>query len=560
MADKQHTTRSKELIFVNAPKLTSRPRKPDEGPSARSSLIREAIRRKKAGLARQLMETSASNLRVFLNPGVFGKDNPETKEELAVGVTLRQQDAESSELEESEIIHGHQAFAGMGSSSPRSLLSAARSDPFSPWNIELKSYGLEVLDYCVRDFWPTFRNKDYAELCYRTRFQQPSKLLVYSVLWAVAVHFDFNQGASPYQESVKCQRYFAIMLQMVQNELALSTAATVTDEIILAVLYIAVNYKVRGRIVRDPSPFTPPLVGIHHVDIFGTGEFHPLHWDALKDLIRGRGGLETIQMITLPWLVTLADLFHAVGCLEKPVYPLLDLAGKPIAHSPPCQALGIAHVPHPRDSGFAKLGSLEPPVHQSIINTFQGISEYSHCLDTLSQPDSSYNLDELGDCRDIIHHRLMSLPDDEILCEFIMDLSGNPKPPFEAQHRTRFTYLLLRSAMLLYITHVTFPLPRPLLLRQRLLGDIASHFTKVGGDFHPQVPVELYLWPGVIAAIAARDEPCRALFVGIVRRLCCLRMIVTYEEFLAAMRAFAWVGCACDNGALGVWDEVRFSA
>jgi hypothetical protein len=349
------------------------------------------------------------------------------------------------------------------------------------------------------------------------------------------------------------------MLQMVQDELALSTAATVTDEIILAVLYIATNYKVRGRVARDPSPFTPPVVGIHHVDIFGTGEFHPLHWQALKDLIRGRGGLETLRMTTLPWLVTLADLFHAVGCLEKPAYQLLDLTGKPIVYSPPCQALRIPQPWPPQVSGFAKLGSLEPPVHQSIIDTLQDITEYSHCLDTLSQRDS-YNIDELGDFRDIIHHRLMTLPNDEVLCEFIMDLSGDPKPPFEAQHRTRFTYLLLRSAMLLYITHVTFPLPRPLLLRQRLLGDIASHFTKVGGDFHPQVPVELYIWPAVIAAIAARDEPCRALFVGIVRRLCCLRMVVTFEEFLALIRAFAWVRCACDEGALGVWDEVRFSA
>jgi hypothetical protein len=89
------------------------------------------------------METSASNLRVFLNPGVFGKDNPGTNEELAVVVAPRGQDAESSTLEESEIIHRKS-----GSSSPRSLLSAARSDPFSPWNIALKWYGLEVLDYC----------------------------------------------------------------------------------------------------------------------------------------------------------------------------------------------------------------------------------------------------------------------------------------------------------------------------------------------------------------------------------------------------------------------------
>jgi hypothetical protein len=138
MAEKQPTTRSNELIFVNAPKLTSQPRKPDEGPSARSGLIWEATRRKKAGLARQRMETSASNLRVFLNPGVFGKDNPGTNEELAVVVAPRGQDAESSTLEESEIIH-RKSVAGIGSSSPRSLLSAARSDPFSPWNIALKS-------------------------------------------------------------------------------------------------------------------------------------------------------------------------------------------------------------------------------------------------------------------------------------------------------------------------------------------------------------------------------------------------------------------------------------
>ncbi|KAL2850456.1 hypothetical protein BJX68DRAFT_236966 [Aspergillus pseudodeflectus] len=338
MADKKPDTHSNELIFVNAPKLTSRPRNPDEAPSARSTLIRHAIRRKKADLARQLLDTSACNLQVLLNPAVFGKDNPERKEELAVVVTPRHQRADASELQQGEIVDT-QSLPEVRIPSPHSLLSAARSDPFSPWDIELQSYGHEVLDYCVRDFWPAFRNKEYADICYRTRFQQPSKLLVYSVLWAVAVHLDFNRGASPYLESAKCLRYFDIMLQMVQDELALSTAATVSDEALLAVLYIAVNYKVAGRVVRDSSPFTPPGLGIHHVDIFGTGEFHPLHWEALKDLIHGRGGLETIQMTSLPWLVTMADLFHAVGCLEKPAYPLLDSTGKPIVYSPPWHAL-----------------------------------------------------------------------------------------------------------------------------------------------------------------------------------------------------------------------------
>jgi hypothetical protein len=148
MADKKPDTHSNELIFVNAPKLTSRPRNPDEAPSGRSTLIRHAIRRKKADLARQLLDTSACNWQVLLNPAVFGKDNPERKEELAVVGTPRHQGADASELQQGEIVDTL-SLPEVRVRSPHSLLGAAHSDPFSPWDIELQSYGHEVLDYCT---------------------------------------------------------------------------------------------------------------------------------------------------------------------------------------------------------------------------------------------------------------------------------------------------------------------------------------------------------------------------------------------------------------------------
>lgn len=118
----QPDTHHIELIFVNAPTLNDHPGGADGTPSIRSRLIRQLLKKKKLNSAKRLLlDKPVSD--EFLNPAVF-----ESRDSI-------------SEEKPSELVP-------CGVSSPRTMLSAARSDPFSPWNFELKSYGNEVLDFC----------------------------------------------------------------------------------------------------------------------------------------------------------------------------------------------------------------------------------------------------------------------------------------------------------------------------------------------------------------------------------------------------------------------------
>lgn len=385
---------------------------------------------------------------------------------------------------------------------------------------------------------------------------------MYSVLWATAVHLDFNRGvpSGPKQnESSECLRYFDLTLQALRGQMKGATPATILDEALLSILYIAVNYKVRARLVRDPSPFDAPQRGLHHLDIFGTTTFHATHWKVLNDLIQARGGIRTIQLATLPWLLTMADLLHAVGSLNKPIYPLLNLVGEPMQYPSPCRALKVALVQFPHyysnNGGFHQLKSLLPPVRQTIVEACLGIREYSQYLDAVQLDQRALcTTHGLGDFRDIVHHRFMSLPDENDLNDVIMDVPRYTPASSVTCQSTRSIYFMIRSAIFLYITHVTFPLPRGLALRKRLLAEILSYFTPPDSIPHG-TPLELFLWPAAIAAIAAKDERCRAQFVGIMQTLCQKTGISNFDDFRRTMQSFAWVNCACDREGYVAWAD-----
>ncbi|KAL2861842.1 hypothetical protein BJX68DRAFT_223371 [Aspergillus pseudodeflectus] len=548
-----------ELIFVNAPNIRSGKR-PDGAPSVRSMMVRQLVRKKKANSTKQLLVkkpgshglASASDSAVpnTITPPPDDADPVQQAYVAGAGPLV------TSELRARE----SSSDSERSQASPPSLLtvlSEARSDPFSHWYSELGHRGHEVLDFCINEFWPTLRTHDYAEKCYRNRFHQGSRLTLYCVLWATSVHLDlYRDNPSASVESVGTLRYLDLSLKALQDHLATTNSATVSDEAILCIIYLAVNHQVKPRLTRDPSPFTPPRTSVHHLNIFGTTTFHAAHWKMAKNLIHGRGGVHAMKMVTLPWLIGIADLLHSVGALEKPTFALLEPSGKPILYSSPFRALRVPEVPRHfgYKGGFAQMKALAPPVHQSILDVYLDLSEYSQCLDYLEQVDTCPT-HEIGDCRDIVHHRFMSLPDPHDANGLIMDVT-NQSP--DACQKTRSIYLLLRLGALLYLTHVTFPLPRPLRLRKLLLAHLSSYFASIPDyNFPAGVPLELFLWPAAIAAIASRDEPCRMQFMLLVNRLCRETGISTWEEFRGTMRSFAWVDCACDLEGRRVWADAQ---
>ncbi|KAL2812769.1 hypothetical protein BJX63DRAFT_396046 [Aspergillus granulosus] len=49
-------------------------------------------------------------------------------------------------------------------------------------------------------------------------------------------------------------------------------------------------------------------------------------------------------MVTLSWLISIADLMRAVGSLDKPTFPFLDPTGKPIPYSSPYRAKRVPEI------------------------------------------------------------------------------------------------------------------------------------------------------------------------------------------------------------------------
>ncbi|KAL2826330.1 hypothetical protein BJY01DRAFT_150208 [Aspergillus pseudoustus] len=547
-----------ELIFVNAPKIRAGKRA-DGAPSVRSQMVRQLVRKKKANSKQQLLVKKPGSGASASVSGA-GSSSDTSRPGDRSGELVRSTfvagagPLATSELRARESSSDTEPDQG-SVPSLLTILGAARSDPFSPWYEQLGNRGNEVLDFCIRDFWPALRTHDYAETCYRNRFHQGSKLTLYAVLWATSVHLDlYRDNASELKESAGTLQYLDLSFQALQEHLSSNNSATVSDEAILCIIYLAVNHQVKPRLTRDPSPFTPPRTNVHHLNIFGTTTFHTAHWKMAKELIHGRGGIHAMKMVTLPWLISIADLLHSVGALEKPTFLMQGPNGKPIPYASPFRALRVPEVPRhfSRNGGFTQLKSLDPPILQSIVNVYLDISEYSQCLDHLEHSETCLT-HELGDCRDIVHHRLMSLPDHHDQNEHIMDISRHT--PDECQ-QTRSIYLLLRLGALLYVTHVTFPLPRPIRLRKFLLSNLSSHFASIiGYNFPAGIPLELLLWPATIAAMASRDEPYRMQFMLLVNRLCKETGISTWDDFRDTMRSLAWVDCACDQEGQHIWTD-----
>ncbi|KAL2812645.1 hypothetical protein BJX63DRAFT_396255, partial [Aspergillus granulosus] len=104
-------------------------------------------------------------------------------------------------------------------------------------------------------------------------------------------------------------------------------------------------------------------------------------------------------MVTLPWLISIADLMHAVGSLAKPTFPFLDPTGKPIPYSSPCRAIRVPEIPRhlSGNGGFSQLKLLTPPIHQSILDVYLDICEYSQGLEFLEHHETC-SVNALGDC------------------------------------------------------------------------------------------------------------------------------------------------------------------
>ncbi|KAL2848588.1 hypothetical protein BJY01DRAFT_211613 [Aspergillus pseudoustus] len=163
------------------------------------------------------------------------------------------------------------------------------------------------------------------------------------------------------------------------------------------------------------------------------------------------------------------------------------------------------------------------------------------------QPCGPRLLDLLADSRDLVHHRLFSLPDGNDALDQILQLDHQSAD--SSPERSRELYLICRLALILYITHITFPIPRSIDLRERLLARISPRLQALT---HQNTSSPLLLWCTSVVLIALdRREPSDQISI-LFKTLCYDLNVESLGTWLSLLRIFAWVDSAVQHHYPGI--------
>ncbi|KAL2808226.1 hypothetical protein BJX63DRAFT_409940 [Aspergillus granulosus] len=542
----------KQFVFVGGPALTTK------GDGIRSKLIQDGIREKK--LQRRRIAVAE------MNKLIKERTYPECICRLETNPLMRSRSIKawepSIEGPVADLLHCSFCSKYIRSRGPLLTggsvqdIGSGHFDPMIPINGRISQLRVrEILSFATLHIFPNLRPLATAELYQAWVFPFDDELRLYAFLWS-----------SKYQENVLRLTYSApedpagmkeqhslkgLTLGALHQEINTYTGQKQIDSIIMCMLVLALNETAGERIYRDQSPFAPTFTGLHGLEIYGSRDPNPHHWKVMHELLGKYGGLESLRIFGLAWQVSLADLTNAVHTLRKPLYPLVDVYGQLLELDPPLVLFapfgggfsstdGKLQTP---GSGFKELLSLDPPVYKQIVTVLSNVGELSHVIHYMSmQPCGPRLLDLLADSRDLVHHRLFSLPDENDAAGQILQL--NHQSADNSPEQSRELYLICRLAMHLYVTHVTFPVPRPAAVRGLLLQRLCPRLQAVSGQ---GVSSALLLWCVSVALIASGGAENFDEIWILFKKLCRDLNMTSLDTLLNTLRTFAWVDSAVQH-------------
>ncbi|KAL4814993.1 hypothetical protein BDW67DRAFT_186285 [Aspergillus spinulosporus] len=382
----------------------------------------------------------------------------------------------------------------------------------------------ELLDFTTTTLWPHFRAQDYASNCCRSwvyPLEESNQLLLYAVLWAASYHRDILRitcgAAEPQLESNERLELKSLVLQELQKEVANISEPHSPDALVRCILYLAVNERHKTRILRDSSPFSPPFMDLQALDSYRSRDYHPLHWKVVQEIVQRFGGIQNLRVFALAWLLCLSDLMTG--------------------------------------SGFHDLFYIWAPVRQELVSVLIHLGQYSSIIQHYAasgEPCSPAVLDLLGDSRNLIHHRLLSLPDENDPTEAIIQCKGQTDAETDL---SREIYLTVRLSAILYAVHVTFPLPRSQPVRESLLEALYPRLDELCTQ---NVSQPVILWC-VTVAMSMPDKTASApsTLVSFMARLCQDVGVDSSDKLVALLESFAWVDAAVQYTELGGCDALQ---
>jgi hypothetical protein len=249
-----------------------------------------------------------------------------------------------------------------------------------------------------------------------------------------------------------------------------------------------------------------------------------------------------------------ASLIQAAITMSKPVYSLFEPDGKPYTYIPPTK-LFQTNKPQTLEygRGFRYLQSIG--IRADIAQIFVDLGQLSQIIQQLGETAyKSPAIDMVGDCRNSVQHRLLSLQPIAAPADPFTILEFGAISSLQALS----LYETCRAAALLFSTSVTFPVSRTSHQREEILMNLQEQiliFDQKNSE--DRDVLGLLLWCVVIGGIAAEHSPIRQWYAAQVRQLSIEYGVQNWHYMKELMNQFAWLDTACEAGGLTLWNKIN---
>ncbi|KAJ0417766.1 hypothetical protein BJY00DRAFT_325324 [Aspergillus carlsbadensis] len=421
-------------------------------------------------------------------------------------------------------------------------IAPSRVDPFFPDDRKTTPNFDFLLRECVNVVFPTARPGEFADRSLQAYLHPDrSPMVMQSMFYSALAHLHALPILHNVPKSVATERLLKVDGSRIHQDQV--------EDVIMSVLYLASNEHLESIRRSEKGPFSPPFRTLQSMEYYGSCEVHPLHWQTVQHMIEQRGGINTLKLYGLGWLVSVSSVISAINTDCKPAFPLVYPDGKPVIYRAPLQAFGIQQPPRHAtlgNHGFQQLALLHLPVKGTIIRVLLDLGEMTQALNHLaSERCGDRLLTPIDDIRVTIVHRLCNLPNER----------EHPRPSLifhkrdctpEEQDTTTTIYII---SALLYTVNVVIPLPQTSALRRKMTLGIQEYMLQLTGKERTSPPeLEIMLWCSVIAGICSDVTlypDTRAWFVAQARNLCTRLGISTWEALSVLLQSFCWLDEAC---------------
>ncbi|KAL6229369.1 hypothetical protein BDW75DRAFT_249824 [Aspergillus navahoensis] len=201
-------------------------------------------------------------------------------------------------------------------------------------------------------------------------------------------------------------------------------------------------------------------------------------------------------------------------------------------------------------SGFHELYSIWPPVKHDIAVVFIHLGEFSAVVQHYAGATCGpVVLDLLGDSRNLVHHQLLSLPDENDAPELIFECQGQN---IHQNELSQEIYLTCRLSAILYAVHVTFPIPRSRSPAQTILKALCPRIERLCARNASQ---PLLVWC-VAVVISVLGESSPDSLIMYMTYLSHTVGVDTVPKLMALLQSFAWVDAAVGNCWKDMWARI----